>query len=234
LYGQVKFPRVESGKEQAMTDATVKALYRIRDLSMLKWYIIPLLAIVLFIYVREINKARSSRNWDAVLAGLTLFGMDFFNETWNGWVLNLTGRSAFWTTPGDTALRTLVGWNIEIMFMFAIAGIIFYYSLPADPKARLFGLPERWVWAVGYAAFCVFVECVLNIAGLLIWEYPFWKLSFGGIWLIFIVGYFEFFAAVNIVIGLPKLRAKIAAVAVIYAVPILMNVIGFGILRWNY
>jgi hypothetical protein len=90
------------------------------------------------------------------------------------------------------------------------------------------------VWAVGYAAFCVFVECVLNIAGLLVWEYPFWKLSFGGIWLIFIVGYFEFFAAVNIVIGLPKLRAKIAAVAVIYAVPILMNVIGFGILRWNY
>ena len=217
-----------------MTDATVKALFRIRDLSMLKWYVIPLLALVLFIYVREINKARSSRNWDAVLAGLTLFGMDFFNETWNGWVLNLTGRSALWTTPGDTALRTLVGWNIEIMFMFAIAGIIFYYSLPADPKARMFGLPERWVWAVGYAAFCVFVECVLNIAGLLIWEYPFWKLSFGGIWLIFIVGYFEFFAAVNIVIGLKNLRAKITAVALIYAAPILLNVIGFGILRWNY
>jgi hypothetical protein len=27
--------------------------------------------------------------------------------------------------PRDTALCTLVGWNIEIMFMFAIAGILF-------------------------------------------------------------------------------------------------------------
>jgi hypothetical protein len=38
-------------------------------------------------------------------------------------VLAISGYSAFWTTPGDPALRTLAGWNIEIMFMFAIAGI---------------------------------------------------------------------------------------------------------------
>jgi hypothetical protein len=217
-----------------MTDATLKALDRIRDVSTLQWYVIPLLAIVLFIYVGEIKKARSSRNWDAVLAGLTLFGMDFFNETWNGWVLNLTGHSALWTTPGNTALRTLVGWNIEIMFMFAIAGIVFYYSIPEDPKARMFGLPERWVWAVGFTLFCVFIECVLNAAGLLVWEYPFWNRSFGGIWLIVVVGYFEFFAAVNVVLGLKTLKKKLIAAAVIYAVPILMNVIGFSVLRWNY
>ncbi len=105
-----------------MTEASLRALDGLRDLTMLKWYVIPLLAIVFYIYAREMKEARRTGNWDAVLAGLTLFGMDFFNETWNGWVLVLTGRSAFWTTPGDTALRTMVGWNIEIMFMFAIAG----------------------------------------------------------------------------------------------------------------
>jgi hypothetical protein len=44
------------------------------------------------------RKARSSGNWDPVLAGLTLFGMDLLNETWNGWVLAISGRSAFWWT----------------------------------------------------------------------------------------------------------------------------------------
>ncbi len=217
-----------------MTEASLRALNHIRDLSMLKWYVIPLLAIVLYIYAKEINKSRKDGNWDAIIAGLTLFGMDFFNETWNGWVLNVTGRSAFWTTPGDTALRTLVGWNIEIMFMFAIAGIVFYYTCSEDPKERILGLPNRWFWAVGFTAFCVLVECMLNIGGHLVWEYPFWKLSLGGVWLIALFGYFEFFAAINLVLGIRSLRSRLFAVGTIYAVPIVMNVIGFGMLRWNY
>ncbi|MCK7507791.1 MAG: hypothetical protein MZV70_29560 [Desulfobacterales bacterium] len=71
-----------------------------------------------------------------MLAGLTLFGMDFFNESWNGWVLALTGRSAVWTAPGDTALRTMVGWNIEIMFMFALAGLVYYHTLGRPERKR--------------------------------------------------------------------------------------------------
>jgi effector-binding domain-containing protein len=38
----------------------------------------------------------------------------------------------------------------------------------------------------------VIVECALNIGNRLVWEYPFWRLSFGGVWLIFLFGYFEF------------------------------------------
>ena len=117
-----------------MTPATEQALSGLRDLSMIKWYIIPLLAIVFYIYTREIKEARQTKNWNAVLAGLTIFGVDFFNETWNGWVMYLTQRSAFWTTPGDTALRTMVGWNIEIMFMFLILGIIYYHTLIRKQK----------------------------------------------------------------------------------------------------
>ncbi len=217
-----------------MTEASLRALDGLRDLTMLKWYIIPLLAIVFYVYAREIKDARRSGNWDAVLAGLTLFGMDFFNETWNGWVLALTGRSAVWTAPGDTALRTMVGWNIEIMFMFALAGLVYYHTLSDDPKEKVLGLNNRWFWAVGYAAFCVFVEVLLNIGGLLIWEYPFWTRSFGGIWLIFLFGYFEFYAAIIFVLGLKKRARQVLAVALIYAVPVLMNIVGFGLLGWRY
>lgn len=217
-----------------MTEASVRALDGLRDLTMLKWYVIPLLAIVFYIYAKEIKAARSSGNWNAVFAGLTLFGIDFFNETWNGWVLAITGRSAFWTAPGETALRTMVGWNIEIMFMFLLAGIIWYHTTSEDPKEKILGLPNRWFWAIGYSAFCVFVEVLLNKGGLLIWEYPFWYRSFAGIWLIFLFGYFHFFAGCIWVISRKTLRAKVTIISIIYLIPVMMNIFGYWIMGWNY
>ena len=53
-----------------MTPASLQALHGLRDLTTLKWYVIPLLAIVFYIYAVEINKARNTGNWNAVLAGL--------------------------------------------------------------------------------------------------------------------------------------------------------------------
>jgi len=217
-----------------MTEATQQALSGLRDLSTIKWYVIPLLAIVFYIYTKEIKEAHKTKDWNAVLAGLTIFGVDFFNETWNGWVMYLTQRSAFWTTPGDTALRTLVGWNIEIMFMFLLLGIIYYHSLSESKKMKILGLPEKWFWAIGFSVFCVFVECLLNIGGHLVWEYPFWYLSFKGVWLIFFFGYFHFFCFAILVISLKSMKAKLTTVGIIYAVPILMNIIAFGFLGWRY
>ena len=185
------------------------------------------------------------------------------NETWNGWVLAISGRSAFWTAPGDTALRTLVGWNIEIMLMFAIAGIVFYYMVPEERSERIHGLPARWFWASASSAFCVLVECVLNIGGLLVWKYPFWNRSLAGIWLIFVFGYFGFFAAIDLVLGMKSVRRrgrggsgggssrggaretataaaraatrrKARVIGIIYAVPVVMNVFGFAVMGWRY
>ena len=216
-----------------MTEATKQALIGLRDISMLKWYVVPLLAIVFYIYSKEIRKARRTRNWDAILAGLTVFGLDFFNETWNGWVLALTGRSALWTTPGDTGLRMTVGWNIEIIFMFLILGIIYYYSLSETKDKKLLGVNEKWAVAIGYTIICVAVECILNRAGLLVWEYPFWNFSFAGIWLILVVGYFQFFLGALIMINLKKMKSKLTMLGIIYAVPIIMNIIA-GIAGWRY
>jgi hypothetical protein len=217
-----------------MTPASELAFHGLRDLSTLKWYVIPLLAFVFSIYISEIKKARESGNWDAVFAGLALFGTDFLFETMNGWIFHLTQYSALWTTPGETALRTMVGWNIEIMFMFLLAGIIYCHTLSEGDERPMWRRREAWLWAVGYSAFCVFVEILLNKGGLLVWEYPFWNRSLGGVWLIFLIGYFHFFVAIILVLSLSTLRKRLAAVAGIWAVAIIMNVIGMGVLGWRY
>lgn len=208
-----------------MTQATLQALDGLRDLSMLKWYVIPLLAIVFYIYTQEIKKARETRNWDAVLAGLTIFGLDFFNETWNGWILWISGRSACWTTPGDTGLRVMIGWNIEIIFMFMIIGIVFYNSLSESKNKKILGINEKWAIAIGYTIFCVFIECVLNKADLLVWEYALWNRTILGIWLILIFGYFIFFAGAIFVITRKTMKEKLITIGIIYAIPIIMNII---------
>ena len=218
-----------------MTDASRQALDGLRDLTTMQWYAIPLLAIVFWIYAREIKDARRSANWDAVLAGLTLFGMDFFNETWNGWVFAISEHSALWTAPGPSALRTMVGWNLEIMFMFALGGIVYFHSLSDDPANRpLVRRPEAWAVAVGYAAFCVFIEVLLNMGGHLVWEYPFWYRSLAGVWLIFLFGYFHFYVAVILVLSLSTMRRRLIAIGSIYLVAVVMNVVGFGVMGWNY
>lgn len=208
-----------------MTQATLQALDGLRDLSMIKWYIIPLLLVVIYIYNKEIYKARLTNNWNAVLAGLTVFGLDFFNETWNGWVLWFSGRSAVWTTPGETALRVTVGWNIEIIFMFLLLGVSFYYMLSDKQDKKILGLNEKWFMAIVCTLLCVFIECILNKGGLLIWEYALWNRSFIGVWSVLIIGYFPFFAGAILVITRKTMKAKLTILAVIYGVPILMNII---------
>ena len=217
-----------------MTPATLEALNGLRDLSSMKWYAVPLLAIVFYIYTVEIKKAKGTGNWDAVFSGLAIFGVDFFNETWNGWVMHLSGYSAFWTVPGDTALRTMVGWNIEIMFMFSLLGIIFYHALSDNRDKKILGLPEMWFYAAGYTVLCVFIEVLLNMGGHLVWEYWFWNRSFAGIWLILLIGYFHFFCAAIFIITRKTIKAKILTLSLFWGIPLLMNIAAFGLLGWNY
>lgn len=217
-----------------MTEATLSALDGLRNLSDLQWYVIPLLAVVFYIYTSEMKKARLSGDWNVVLAGLTLLGADFVNETWNGWVMILSSRSAFWTAPGPTAFRTMVGWNIEIIFMFSILGIIYANTIHEDKNVKILGMPNRWFWAVGYTVFCVFIEVLLNIGDLLIWEYPFWGRSFAGIWLILLLGYFWFFVITKVMLEMKSYRSKIILISSLYGMAIIMNLVarlGFG---WVY
>lgn len=211
-----------------LTEASQRALDGLRDLSLLKWYAVPLLALVAYIYSREVKRSRETGNWDALLAALLLFGCDFFNETWNGWVFHLSKRSAVWTAPGDTAYRMTVGWNIEIIFTFLLLGLVYYHSLLPDRERKILGIPNRWFMAAFFAAFCVFVEVVLNLGDQLIWEYPWWNRTFAGIWLIFLLGYFYWFAAINFLLDMKSIKSKIALVGGVYAVPLIMTFIAWG------
>ena len=221
-------------KKGKMTRASIKALNGLRDLSTLQWYFVPLLALTFYVYTIEMKKAKETGNWNALFAGATLFGADYLNETLNGWILNISGHSALWTAPGTTALRTMVGWNIEIVFMFAILGIIYYNTIDEDKNVKILGVPNRWFWAIGYSAFSVFIEILLNKGGHLVWEYPFWNRSLKGIWLIFIFGYFWFFAITKFVIEQTSVKKKIAVIGSLYGAATLLNIIAGLFLGWIY
>ena len=128
----------------------------------------------------------------------------------------------------------MIGWNIEIIFMFAIAGIVYAHTVLEDKTTKILGIPNRWFFAIAYSAFAVFIECLLNVGGHLVWEYPFWNRSFGGIWLIFFFGYFHFYLAALFVMGMNSLKNKIIFVSSLYLIAIVANVIGMGFLGWTY
>jgi hypothetical protein len=209
-----------------MTEASEQALKILRDASLFQWYLIPLFALVVYVYAVEIER----RNWSCVFAGLAFYGMDLFNEVWNALVLHFTDRSAVWTTPGDTAYLILVGLTIEISFMFAVAGVAFTKMLPADKSLKILGIPNRWFFAVVNAIFCVFVEVLLNRADVLVWEYPWW--NFPNVGLIFLLGYLPFMVVSFWVYDMEKIRNKIAAVLVIYAVDLPAIALFAGLLGW--
>jgi hypothetical protein len=207
-------------------ESASQALSILRDGSLFQWYVIPLFALVVYVYTVEIER----RNWDLLFAGLAFWGMDWFNEIWNALVFYFTNYAPVWGAPGRTAYLILIGLNVEITFMFAIAGIAFGKMLPPDKKLRILGIPNRIALAVAGAAFCVFVEILLNSVGALTWEYPWWSAT--APWLIFLFGYLTFFLVSFWVHDMERIRSKAIAVGVIFAVD-LAAILVFGvILRW--
>ncbi len=169
------------------TASAAEALKILRDGSVFQWYVITLFALVVYVYAVEIER----KNWNLVFAGLAYWGMDWFNEIWNGLVFHFTRYAPVWGAPGKTAYLILIGLNIEICFMFAVAGISFGKLLPAEKNLRIIGLPNRLVLAVVNSLFCVFVEILLNRIGALTWDYSWWGAS--APWLIILIGYLPFF-----------------------------------------
>jgi hypothetical protein len=208
------------------TDFALQALAILRDPSQYQWYVIPLFALVVYVYAVEVER----QNWDLVFAGFAFWGMDWFNEIWNGLVFHFTNYAPVWGAPGSTAFLILIGLNIEIMFMFSIAGVVFSKMLPKDKNLKVLGIPNRLLFAITGSAFCVFVEILLNGANALTWEYPWWSAS--APWLIFLIGYLPFFLVAFWVHDLPKISQKIKVVGGIFAFDIVCLILFAGILGW--
>jgi uncharacterized membrane protein len=127
-----------------------------------------------------------------------------------------------------------VGWNVEIMFMFAIAGILYCKSIDENPAVTVFGMPNRWFWALFYSAVSVIVELGLNKGGLLVWDYRWWNNGLVEVLPIFVFGYLWFYLAAKFAIERPTLRAKVRVPVVLFGIAVLLNVIGLGVLGWTY
>jgi hypothetical protein len=209
------------------TVSTQQALAILRHGSQtFQWYVIPLLAFVFYVYVVEVEK----RNWNLVLAGLAFWGMDWLNEIVNGLVFHFTNYAPIWGAPGKTAFLILIGLNIEICYMFAVSGIIWTKMLPPKKHTRILGIPNRALVAIIGAAFCVFVEYLLNSAGALTWDYSWW--GRGAPWLIFVFGYLTFFIIAFWVFDMKKMKSKFITVGAIWAAVILALIIFIPLLHW--
>jgi len=208
-----------------LTESASQALSILRDAALFQWYVIPLFALVVYVYSVEIER----RNWNLVFAGLAFWGMDWINEIWNSLVLHFSGYAPMWGAPADTALLLLVGLNIEIMFMFSIAGIAFGKMLPPDPKQKILGLPNRIFFAITNSAFCVIVEIWLNHIGALTWDWRYWSAT--SPIPIFLFGYLHFFLISYWVHDMKTVRAKAITVGIIFGVAI-FGLVLFGALGW--
>ena len=209
-----------------MTDAAVQALEILRDGNQFTWYVIPLFAFVVYVYAVEIER----RNWNLVFAGLAFWGMDWFNEIWNSLVLHFSGYAPVWGAPGKTAYLILVGLNIEICFMFAVAGVVFGKMLPPDPKMKIAGIPNRLFLGAANSIFCVVVEVWLNAVGALTWDWSWWNAR--APILIVLFGYLHFFLVSYWVHDMKTVRAKLITVAAIFGFDIVCILV-FGVaLGW--
>ncbi len=209
-----------------MTPSAVQALKILRDGGQFQWYVIPLFALVVYVYAAEIERQR----WSLVFAGLAFWGMDWFNEIWNSLIFHFTQYAPAWGAPGKTAFLILIGLNIEICFMFAIAGIAFAKMLPSDKHLKILGLPNRLFFAIGGSLFCVVIEILLNRVGALTWDYAWW--SAGAPWLVFLLGYLPFFLVSFWVFDMSRLRQQVTTVGSIFAFDLACLIVFGGVLGW--
>lgn len=209
-----------------MTESARQAQAILRDPAHFQWYVVPLLLIVLYIYSVEVER----ENWSIFFAGLALWGMDWFNEIWNALVFHFSKFAPVWATPGATAYNILIGLNVEITFMFAVMGVYACKMLPKDKGLKILGLPNRLFFAVVNSILAVGIEVLLNLAGVLAWEYPWWNIR--APWLIFLIGYLPFFLVCFWVHDMKSVRNKAIAVGSILGFDALCLIVFGALLGW--
>lgn len=210
----------------ALTESSLQALNNLRSTSSFQWYLIPVLAFVVYVYMVEVERKR----WDIVTAGLFFLGIEIAWEMWNALVLRITDTAAMWTAPGDTAYLIFVGLTIEICMMFSVAGVIITKVLPEDRKARVLGIPNRVFYPVVFGLGCVFIEVILNQWGVLVWEHSWW--NWPNIWLIILAYCFGFAVCVLFYDAKWSIRRKWAVTGGVFSFDIVAFIVFAKVLHW--
>jgi hypothetical protein len=164
---------------------TQQAQSLVRSGANFQWYVITLLAVVMYIYANEFTK----KNYKGIAAGLALYGVHWFYEILNALIKKFSGN-ALWAVPSGTAFSLLIGVGIELSLMFAVAGLIMSKFLPEDPKKKILGINNRVFFAIMNAAGFAIIEIFLATTPAFYWFYSWW-----GAIPVFITVYIPFFLA---------------------------------------
>ncbi len=171
---------------------------RVRSTENFNWTFIFILAVVFYVYWSEINR----KNYEAVYAGLALYGVHWLYEIGNAVIAHVAGYPLWSVSNASTTFILLIGVCWELSMMFSLAGIISFKMLPQDRNARYFakngrkGISCRLAGALSMALLFALFESFL--AGTsnhsFIWVYKWW-----GVLPVFVTTYIPFFLAANYV-----------------------------------
>ena len=202
----------------------------VRSTENFNWTFIFILAVVFYVYWSEISK----RNYDAVYAGLALYGVHWLYEIGNAIIGHVTGYPLWSVSNESTTFILLIGVCWELSMMFSLAGIISFKMLPSDRNTRYFakggrkGISCRLAGALSMALLFALFESFLagTSSHSFIWVYRWW-----GVLPVFVTTYIPFFLASNYVPDMkPENRKRFLIiewllVAVLLAVLIPMGII---------
>lgn len=179
----------------------------VRNTDHFNWTFIFILAVVFYVYWSELHK----KNYEAVFAGLALYGVHWLYEIMNAIIGKCTGYP-LWAVGNDSStfiLLTGVSW--ELSMMFSLAGIISFKMMGQDRNKRMFTFKGKWkgisvrlVVAIEMSLLFALFESFLagTSNGSFLWYYPWW-----GVIPVFITTYIPFFLASNYICDWkPKLR----------------------------
>ena len=208
------------------TPVTRQAEHLLRAPGLFNWSTVTLLALVVYVYAVEIERA----NWNAVLAGLAFWLMDWVNEIANALVLHFDGSAPLWAVTGTSSYVILIGLTIEISLFFAINGVIFAKLLPADPRARILGVPNRWALAIALSLVSVGVELLLHADGVFHWHYWWWNVASFPV--IVVLGYLTFYVVAFWVHDMRERARQVRVVAALATFDLAAGIVFGPILGW--
>lgn len=185
---------------------------RVRSTENFNWTFIFILAVVFYVYWSELHK----KNYEAVFAGLALYGVHWIYEIANAIIGHCSGYPLWSVSNDSTTFILLIGVSWELSMMFSLAGIISYKMMPKEKDKRWFTFGGKWkgidaklVVAIEmsllFALFESFLAGTSNHS--FIWVYKWW-----GVLPVFITTYIPFFLASNYINSFkPKTKKIILA-----------------------
>jgi len=205
---------------------TREAQHLLRAPGHFDWSTVTLLALAVYVYAVEVQRA----NWSVVLAGLAFWLMDWANEIANALVLHFDGHAALWTVTGTSSFVILIGLTIEITLFFAVNGVVFAKLLPADRRARVLGLPNRWALSIALSLVSVGVELLLHADGVFHWYYWWWNVASFPVIVVF--GYLTFYVVAFTVHDMPRQARQMQVVGALAGADLIAGLVFGPLLGW--